>query len=291
MCRRLAALFALSVMACGGDDGGAPDAGPLPTVFGGDRPATLQVPADFDPAMDYPLLVILHGYSVNGVFQQSYLGLADAADGRGILVVAPEGSVDSGGRQFWNASDACCDFDGSGVDDVAYLGGLIEEIAAAYPVDPSRVHLIGHSNGGFMSFRLACERPDLIASIASLAGAASFADPTACTPDRPVSVLVLHGDADATVPYEGSALVPGARASATRWAGYDGCGEVLEPGGALDLDRGLDGAETRVERAPACPDGSGVELWTLEGAGHVPSFAQPTFADAVWGWLDAHRRP
>lgn len=291
---RFATLLATFLVACGGgggDAGDAADAGARPTVFGGDRPATLQVPRDLDPARAYPLLVILHGYSVNGVFQQAYLGFNDAADARDALVIAPDGLVDSNGNQYWNASDACCDRDGSGVDDVAYLGGLIEEIAAAYPVDPDRVHLVGHSNGGYMSYRLGCERPDLIASFASLAGAAAFGDPATCAPDRPVSVLGIHGDADAAVPYDGGPGVPGARDSIARWAVYDGCGEAFDAASPLDLEATLAGAETAVERVAGCPAGVGLELWTIQGGSHAPNLAQPAFADAVWGWLADHPRP
>jgi polyhydroxybutyrate depolymerase len=281
---RIAACAAL--VACGGS------AAEPPRVFGGDRPVTLQVPEGEGGPGPLPLLLILHGYGATGLLQQAYLGFVGAADDRGILVAAPEGTVDADGKPFWNASDACCDFYGSGVDDVAYLGGLIDDIRAAYDVDPDRVYVIGHSNGGFMSYRLACERSDAIAAIMSLAGAAAFQDPDTCRPEEPVSVLSIHGDADTDVLYDGSTAepggYPGAVASIERWADDDGCAGGLEATGELDLDQRLDGAETERSAAAGCPDGIGAELWTLRGGTHVPSFAQPLTADEVWAWLEAH---
>jgi polyhydroxybutyrate depolymerase len=283
----------------GGGDGGGADAPPLPYIFGGDRPVELQVPDSYDPARSYPLVMVLHGYGVTGVVQQAYLGFGDAADTRDVLLVAPEGTVDTAGSQFWNASDDCCDFDGSGVDDVGYLTGLVTDIGAAYAVDPARVFVLGHSNGAYMAYRLACEHPEVIAAIMGLAGAASFADPTRCVPARSVNILHVHGDADDAVPYAGgpggpggSSGSPGAVASIERWGGYDGCtGPVTRGAGDLDLDAAVAGADTVIDAVAGCPPGVGVELWTILGGGHIPNFIQPATADRIWGWLAAHPRP
>jgi polyhydroxybutyrate depolymerase len=92
------------------------------------------------------------------------------------------------GARFWNATDACCDVDASGVDDSSYLAGLINEIGSHVAVDPRRVFVVGHSNGAFMSYRMACDHADTIAAIVSLAGAPP-ADPAACRPTEPVAIL------------------------------------------------------------------------------------------------------
>lgn len=286
--RFLAAIgLALACGACGGDDGGAT----RPLVFGGPRPVELQLPADFDAARTYPLLIILHGYSVNGFIQQSYFRLFDAATTYQMLVLAPEGTTDSGGKQFWNADPVCCDFDNTGVDDVAYLGGLIDDVLAAWPVE--QVYVVGHSNGGFMGYRMACERADVITASALLAGntSRSIAD---CAPSQPTSMLVMHGDADAAVPYDGMATgslsSAGAVESARRWRGYDTC-SGSEPGTAMELEKSTPGDnETLVETATGCPAGLGVELWTHQGAGHLPAY-NTTFGPTLWTWLTDHARP
>lgn len=284
---RTALLFVLLVAACGSDDASDPP----PTVFGGDRPVTLQVPATYDADRSYPLLVLLHGFGGTSLLNQVYLGFANAADARDILVVAPDGTVDRDGKPFWNASDGCCDIYGTGVDDVAYLSSLVEDIRAAYNVDSQRVYAVGHSNGGYMSYRLACERADLFTAITSLAGVAAFGDPSVCVPSEPVSVLQVHGDADETVPYGGGQGFPGAVASVERWATYDGCGGTLTEAGTLDIEKRLDGDETTTSTVTSCPSPVATELWTIHGGAHSPVLDNPTFSDLVWTFLDDHARP
>ena len=88
----------------------------------------------------------------------------------GFLYAFPDGTRDRLGNRFWNASDACCDLFQSGVDDVAYLTAVIDDMSARFHVDAKRIHLVGHSNGGFMSHRYACDRAERVAAFVSLAG-------------------------------------------------------------------------------------------------------------------------
>lgn len=272
------------VAACGGTDA------ERPRTFGGERPVTLQVPASAGDGRDRPLLVILHGYGLYGTAQQAYFGMAGFADSQDAFVLAPDGTIDSTKKQFWNADPACCDFENRNPDDVAYLGGMIEDVMDAWPIDPARVVLIGHSNGGFMSYRMACERADLVSAIAVLAGV-SATMPATCTPARGVNVLHVHGTMDVVIPYDGDARLSGvgAVASVTQWAEHDGCATTRSPAGMLDLDTGLAGTETDVERADGCPPGAAVELWTIQDGTHVPNLG-PSFAPAVWQWFSEHPR-
>jgi polyhydroxybutyrate depolymerase len=159
---------------------------------------------------------------------------------------------------------------------------------------------MGYSNGGFMSYRMACDVADRVAAIASLAGA-TWADTSRCRPSEPVSVLQIHGTADSVIAYEGgtrpdAGTYPGAATSAAIWAGYDGCGtRPLDTTETLDLDSALPGDETVVSRFATCPDGVGVELWTLQGGSHQPEIL---FADGsrpmsvgIVDWLLAHPKP
>lgn len=297
--RYLACLFLLFLVACGSGEGGGDDDGqvwPEQYMFGGDRPVYLEVPATYDHAVGAPLVILLHGYGANGVVQTAYTGLGNLVDDAGVLFAAPDGTEDAGGKLFWNAGPACCNFGDIEVDDVAYIGGLIEEIAGVWNVDADRVYLVGHSNGGFMSYRMACERADLIAGIVNLAGAA-VAETQPCTPSEPVSILHIHGDNDETIPYEGLASCqpagceyPGAVASVELWADRDGCTGAFSSDEPIDLERRLDGAETTVERIGGCPSGIDTELWSIVGGGHLPSLSD-SFATQVWDWLAAHPKP
>jgi polyhydroxybutyrate depolymerase len=288
--KRLAPLLLLC--ACGGGDDGGPDELPG-TVYGGDRAVELQLPADFDPSQEYPLVLLLHGYSANGLLQTAYLGLGDVAVDPGVFFLAPDGVDDAAGNPHWNASPACCGDPEHHVDDVAYLGGLLDDVTADWPVDPSRVFVMGHSNGHFMSYRMACERADIITAIAGLAGAATSLDGVGCDPVAAVSSLHVHGDADATVSYLGggdlNAEYPGAVESTMQIAAKNGCGDTRTDGPAIDLVRDLDGAETTTQLVDGCPDGVGVELWTIVGGGHIPNFVDGGGVSII-DWLIAHPR-
>jgi polyhydroxybutyrate depolymerase len=256
-----------------------------------ERPYGLKVPGGVDDEAPLPLLVLLHGYTSNGATQSAYFGLPAEADRSGFLLAFPDGTRDRLGNRFWNATDACCDFFGSGVDDVAYLDAVIDDIAAKHPVDPSRIFLVGHSNGAFMSHRYACDRPDRVAAVVTLAGM-QWKDAARCGASSPVSVLHVHGRNDATIRYEGGStpkgVYPGAVETVGHWAATDGCdGSLAATGQKFDLDRSVAGDETVEEAFSGCPSGVGLALWTIEGGGHVPAF-NDRWAPAIWSFLAAH---
>ncbi len=290
--------FALLALACqappvapdGGADAGAPDggvdAGPEPpdTVGPEERPARLFVPQAYDGVTALPLVLLLHGYGVDAAVQDAYLGLTRAARTDGFYVLLPDGTIDADGNRWWDVL-------GETVDDHAYLRGLIEETRDAVPVLAGEIYVVGHSNGGFMAYRLACDSADLVAGIASLAGSDAIA---ACDPAAPVSVLQMHGTADGTVSYEGGSIIgydyPSAPAVVERWAGRDGCdtgaSETLDP---LDLVSNIDGAETQVTAYRTGCAGAQAELWSMEGADHIPPLTRE-FTPSVITWLRAHAR-
>ncbi len=247
-------------------------------VVGGVRPVIVLTPGGASTPRG--LLVVLHGYGGNAaeVIARDLLireGLA-----RNLVLAFPEGTVDSRGRRFWNATDACCDFDGAAVDDVAYLLRVIDEIAARTPIDAARVSLFGHSNGHFMAYRIACEHPERVAVVAGLAGAGS-----SCVPAAPVHVLHVHGTADAVINYRGgrfAAEYPGAEATVRAWAVADGCERDPSPapGPPLDATGDLDGPDT-TRLAWPCPAGRTVELWRIDGGDHGPELTGAFVANLV----------
>lgn len=267
-----------------------------PTELGGARPVTLHVPGSYVSGVATPLVILLHGYGASGVLQDLYFGLTAVSDARGFLYAYPDGTVDADGKHYWNATDACCDLGGTKVDDSTYLSSLIEEIQGRYTVDPKRIYLVGHSNGGFMSYRMACDHSDQIAAIVSLAGA-MFSDVSKCAPASPVSVLQIHGTADATVSYDGGTLVgavtyPSAKTTVADWVTFDGCSNAPDTSAPpLDLDTKLAAAETTITKyASGCKPGGHAELWTIAGGAHLPSLA-PSFITNVVDFLYAHPKP
>lgn len=260
-----------------------------PVEIGGEeRPATVMFPSDYDGESLLPVVVLLHGYSANSVLQELYFQLSPLVDEYGFVYVLPDGTVDEGGSMFWNATPGCCDLYGSGVDDVSYLLSLLDEVEASFPVDLDRVYFSGHSNGGFMSYRMACEAADRIAGVASLAGA-TFMDESDCLATQPVSVLQIHGDADSVIRYEGDFYYPGAVETVERWAERASCDVAGPQTESVDLFSTEEGEETEVIVYPGCDAETDVRLWTVADGSHVPAFGE-TFSRSLLDWLLAQRR-
>ena len=263
------------------------------TVKLDDRPFQLYVPGSYVATTKVPLVVLLHGFQASGAKQESYFKLTAEAERRGFLYAMPDGTKNRQGNQFWNATPACCDFGGLGVDDSGYLSRLIDQVKSSYAVDARRVYFVGHSNGGFMSYRMACEHAAQITAIVSLAGSATN-DAAQCKPARPVSILQIHGTADRTIAYQGGANLgrsyPSVDTTLASWRRLDDCGDRAEATAApIDLDATLPGDETTVT-AYGCRDASRVELWSIKDGGHIPALTAG-FAPAVIDFLFARVAP
>jgi polyhydroxybutyrate depolymerase len=272
-------------------------AAPAPGALVSARPYDLDVPPGLDPTKPAPLLLVLHGYGDRAAsFGAASWSLTTNASARGILVARPDGTLDSKGRRFWNATDSCCDFDHTGTDDVAYLTAVLDDVAARHRVDPKRTWVLGLSNGGFMAHRLACDRADRVAAIVSLAGAA-WKDPARCSPSAPVSVLEVHGTADRLVAYDGGASIfggssyPSVLDSVAQSAAKAGCSGALAPVGvSAGFDARHPQEETRSSSWSGCPKGIDVALWAMLGSEHIPSVT-PAWSEAVVTWLEQHPKP
>lgn len=260
-------------------------------VYPGERPFTLVLPSNYQPGTPAPLIIGLHGYTAESPYAQNYFALGKVADEKGILTVYPSGSKDTNGYLFWNATPACCNFDSNSVDDEAYLLSIIDSVSKDHTVDLARIYIIGHSNGGFMAHRMACNQSDRIAAIVSLAGA-TYSNPKSCNPTSPVSVLQIHGSNDEVISYTGgylfSSAYPSARRTIDLWGKLNECGKkpyrVLP---RLDLDRKISGLETTVLRYKGCKTGANSELWTINKGKHSPELSA-TFAKSVIDYLLAH---
>lgn len=260
------------------------------TVNAGRGPVSVHVPGSYDPGSPAPLIVLLHGYSSNGTSVEDWMQFTPLSEEFGFLFVNPTGTSDFLGNPFWNATDACCDIFGGNPDDSTYLKALVDTIKATFSVDPRRVFFVGHSNGGFMSYRMACDHANTVAAIASLAGA-TFFNPLDCNPSQPVHTLQIHGTSDGVINYNGGSLTasyPGAIETTENWAQYNNCS--LTPDFSpppLDLDAGIAGAETLVRRyADSCDAGGSAELWTIQGGEHSPPLTANFSRGVVEFFLD-----
>ena len=265
-------------------DAVAVDAGPPPEFLGGDRRVAVRLPDTWNRQERWPLVLLLHGYTANGQGQDVYLGISARRNTYGYVTLAPDGTRDPRNNRFWNATSTCCDFWRARVDDLGYLRNLIAEAVEKLSVDPERVYLVGHSNGGFMSSRIACDAADEVTAVLNIAGS-GFVDDQRCQPSRAVGYIQVHGTMDTVIRYPGGRLqsggaYPGAETLVERWRARNGCSGPAEQQPADDFDRAVLGAETTRSIWSDCSGGRSVELWTMEGSAHVPGFTD-AFRDAM----------
>lgn len=255
------------------------------------RPYELIVPPGVADEQPLPVVLFLHGYGASSATFIGYLGIREMAARHRFVAVVPDGTPDSQGLRFWNASEGCCNFEHKPVDDVSYLRDVIDEVEGRRAVDAKRIFVVGFSNGGFMAHRLACELGDRLAGIVSIAGAGRR-DATVCRPKGSVSVLQIHGDLDRAVPYEGGKTLgrgeaephPPVRETVAWWAAHDGCSREPKEGAPMDLHPKLPGAETEVLRYEGCRSAK-VELWTVRGGDHFVAHSREA-AERYWAFLN-----
>jgi polyhydroxybutyrate depolymerase len=221
-----------------------------------------------------PVVFALHGGGGSGSGMELVTsgGFNRIADREGVIIVYPDGV----GRN-WNdgRSDVGSRAFKENLDDVGFLKAVLEAVAARYPVDTRRVFATGISNGGFMSFRLACEAADTFLAVAPVVAGLSVDLGPRCKPKRPVSVAIMNGTEDPLVPWKGGyvsalGIKRGATWSAERtydkWIELDACKVRFdEP----EVNQVADDETSLVRhRAVSCAAGAEVRLYEIRGGGH-----------------------
>lgn len=236
------------------------------TVDGRQRSFIVHVPAGRPAGVRSPAVIVFHGGGGNARNAIEQTGMSAQADLDGFLAVYPYGTGRQSSRQLtWNAG-ACCGYAvDERVDDVAFVAALIDHLESRYGADPRRIFLTGMSNGGMMSYRLACELSERIAAIAPVAGSMA----NQCRPSAPVSVVAFHGTADRHVPYDGGAppikadphprIDPPVSDTIAFWAGHNRCSAPATAPAGADI----------THQTQACPGGVEVALYTIQGGAHT----------------------
>jgi polyhydroxybutyrate depolymerase len=221
-------------------------------VDGVTRSYRLHLPAEL--ADDPALVVMMHGGGGSARQAERAYGWNDPADTAGFVVVYPDGL----GRT-WNAGDCCGGARRDGVDDVAFISALVDELQREFDVAADRTFATGMSNGAMMAYRLACET-ELFAAIAPVAGTIV----TACDGPAPASVLHIHGLTDSQVRMDGE---PGDGAADVDGMPVADAVAVFRTAGDCDPAVAVEDPPVTTT-ASSCANGRRVVLVTVADAGH-----------------------
>jgi polyhydroxybutyrate depolymerase len=213
---------------------------PSSLEYGGrQRTYIVHLPPSYseDSARRFPLVLVLHGGTIDAVKMERLTGMDATADREGFIAVYPNGTGRFEGVFTWNVGFGYGYALENNVDDVGFLRKLIKVLENDYSIDPGRVYVTGISNGGILAYRLASEAPDLIAAAAPVAAVTGGRE----NPDaplivfgaaaQPVPVIAFHGKADAMIPYFGGqgtkslteTVYISVLETISLWAQYDGC--------------------------------------------------------------------
>jgi polyhydroxybutyrate depolymerase len=265
------------------------------------RSYLVHVPPKYEAKKPTPVVLVLHGAGTNGQITVSFCGLNKKADDARFIAVYPNGTGLAGLMLTWNSGGFRRQ--GAGApDDVAFIGKVLDDLAAVVNVDPKRVYATGMSNGGMMCYRLASELSDRIAAIAPVAGTMAIAN---YNPKRPMPVMHFHGAADKIVPFAG----PGGREP--RFMGFKSVEETIKicvrangcpqkPTTVILPDKAGDGTPVTKKTYGPGKDGSEVILFIIEGGGHTWPGRQPpvnflgkstkniSANDLIWEFFEKH---
>ncbi|MHC4126748.1 MAG: extracellular catalytic domain type 1 short-chain-length polyhydroxyalkanoate depolymerase [Planctomycetota bacterium] len=254
----------------------------------------LHVPEDLAPQEPVPLLLGLHRWLESGQAMAYMTSFNEIADREGFIVAYPNAAGGS-----WDT------FGGEYRDDIRFVLAVIEEVAAAHPIDRGRIYVTGASNGGFMTHVLACAAPETFAAAAPVKGLMPAALAEEHPSGLPMPILVIHGTNDGVVPY-GARSVLGARTltvdgGVAYWAARNGCdpAPVVE-----ELEDGDPDDKTRVTVERYAGGAAPVVLYRVEGGGHTwPGGREPSLgiftgrmshdieaSEVIWEFFAAHRR-
>ena len=258
-------------------------------IGGRARTYFVHTPPAYNGRKALPLVLVLHGGGQSPESAEWMSGMSIKADSENFLVAYPSGTGRLSRMPTWNSGNCCGYALENKVDDVAFLSALIDKLKQDYSVDSKRVYVTGISNGGMMSYRLACEAAHKIAAIAPVEGAQNLE----CQPDGPVSVIVFHGTADGHVAFDGGtskyqigpARTDNSVASAVSfWAREDSCD------GTPEIEKT---SAVHTQTYIGCKGGTAVKLYAIQGGHHNwpggrLSGNQIPATDLMWAFFVEH---
>jgi len=256
------------------------DPNPTPMAISGDyrfsldfagvtREYLVHVPKSYRPGRPTPVLLALHGGGGDADYQadDSKYGLISKSEQAGFIAVFPNGYGRLPGGIFatWNAGTCCGAAQRNNVDDVGFIRAVIARVERQASIDPARVFATGMSNGAMMTWRLACEAPE-IRAIAPVEGTDNTTG--RCAPAHPVPVIEFHSADDPNVPFSGGAGTGPSHTNFKSVPETQGKWVLIDRASVADVKRVLTVPGAHCDLHPAGRGGAPVELCVTDTGGH-----------------------
>ena len=185
-----------------------PDMSSLQTLThdGVEREYGLFFPSNYDGSSQIPLIVNIHGGCMDAASQMEAMNMRSLAEEHSFALVYPQGLPEEGTEDclIWNSGPYATESNKTTADDLGFFETLITDITNSYAIDSERIYATGFSNGGFMTYALACYQSETFAAVAPVAGMMTQEEldpnsPNPCVTERPIPIIHFHGSADTAV--------------------------------------------------------------------------------------------
>lgn len=234
------------------------------TIGGITRNYIQYLPTGFQMSENLPVVFVLHGI---GGTNSSMVGAGfnQIADTARFIVIYPNGLSNPYNQSSWNNGTLLA----STANDIGFFNQVMDSMILGKNADPARIYMTGFSMGSIMSHHMACLLNNRIAAIGAMAGTMATSDISSCVPAYKTPVIHLHGDADGTVPYAGTALPSLSLVAQTIdfWKGVHGCANTYD---SIRLPDNAPADNITVDRFVynTCDPSGSLELWRLNNADH-----------------------
>lgn len=266
-----------------------------------ERNYILHIPASVNFKNPVPLVLVFHGGAGNAENAIRMTDFNQMADANGFIVAYPNGTGRLEDKILtWNGGGCCGFAQNNNIDDVGFVRALVADVQTVAAINPKQIFATGISNGGIMSYRLACEAADLFAAIAPVSGSLMSSP---CVPTEPVSVIHFHGTDDQHILYDGGfgpkSLVDvnftSVKDSVNFWVGFDQCQNQSTTNPLSDI---------QLDEWKGCTNHTAVTLYTIIGGQHAwPGSNGPGWIDGdmptqsisatkiIWEFFKSHPKP
>ena len=230
------------------------------------RSYRVHLPNGFSTTKYYPVVMYFTGKGTGSVDGERLANLNTLP----AITIYPQATMGKDGYFAWQGAPYS-----SGVDDVAFVDGMLDKVQSQLCVKRSNIYATGYSNGGGIVSLLSCKLPDRFAAFGIVAGAMYYPAGD-CTPERPTPLINIHGDSDPVVPYKGSITrkLPAIDSWVTERARDNGC--TMQPSTTYK------GNGTYITTWQFCRNGATVQNIRVQGGGHAWATEAP---DTLWQFM------
>lgn len=186
------------------------------------RTYKIYIPESINTHEYVPLVFVFHGAFGNGAGMERGTGFNQLAEDHKFIVCYPDAATEN-----WEEGCMCNKPYRLGIDDIGFVNFLIDKLSTLYKIDSKKIYAAGYSQGGLFAQNVACKLSGKFAAVAAVASSMSVQLFESCKPENKISLLIIHGTEDNTLPFNGlesgSFSLVSSPSAFKLWGNINGC--------------------------------------------------------------------